>query len=56
MLVAVRVSADERYAVVPTEEDLNSPLSVIGLSGEESLREYAQKEGKTLLFVGANLD
>lgn len=56
VLVAVRVSADERYAVVPTEEDLNSPLSVIGLSGEESLREYAQKEGKTLLFVGANLD
>ena len=56
VLVAVRVSADERYAVVPTDEDLNSPLSVIGLSGEESLREYAQKEGKTLLFVGANLD
>ena len=56
VLVAVRVSADERYIVVPTDEDLNSPLSVIGLSGEESLRAYAQKEGKTLLFVGANLD
>jgi hypothetical protein len=56
VLVAVRVSADASYIVVPTDADLDSPLSVIGLSGEGTLREYAQKEGKTLLFVGANLD
>ncbi len=56
VLVAVRVNADESYVIVPTDADLDSPLSSIGLPGEESLREYAQKEGKTLLFVGANLD
>ena len=56
VLVTVHVSADASYIVVPTDADLDSPLSVIGLSGERTLREYAQKEGKTLLFVGANLD
>ena len=56
VLVAVHVSADASYIVVPTDAHLDSPLSVIGLSGEGTLREYAQKEGKTLLFVGANLD
>ena len=56
VLVTVHVSADASYIVVPTDADLDSPLSAIGLSGEGTLREYAQKEGKTLLFVGANLD
>jgi len=56
VLVAVHVSADASYIVVPTEADLESPLSVIGLLREGTLREYAKKEGKTLLFVGANLD
>lgn len=56
VLVTIHVSADASYIVVPTDADLDSPLSVIGLSGEGTLREYAQKEGKTLLFVGANLD
>lgn len=56
VLVTVHVSADASYIVVPTDADLDSPLSVIGLSGKGTLREYAQKEGKTLLFVGANLD
>ena len=56
ILVTVHVSADPAFLVVPTDEDLDSPLSVIGLSGEGTLREYAQKEEKTLLFVGANLE
>ena len=56
VLVTVHVSTDASYIVVPTDADLDSPLSVIGLSGEGTLREYAQQEGKTLLFVGANLD
>ncbi len=56
VLVTVHVSANASYIVVPTDADLDSPLSVIGLSGEGTLCEHAQKEGKTLLFVGANLD
>ena len=56
VLVAVHVSADASYIVVPTDADLDSSLSGFGLSGKGTLREYAQEEGKTLLFVGANLD
>ena len=56
VLVTVHVSTDARYIVVPTDADLDSPLSAFGLSGEGTLREYAQEEEKTLLFVGANLD
>ena len=56
VLVTVRVSADAGYIVVPTDADLDSPMPVFGLSGEGTLREYAQKEGRTLLLVGANLD
>ena len=56
VLVTVRVSADSNCLVVPTDEDLDSPLSVIGLQGEGTLGDYAQREGKTLLFAGANLD
>lgn len=56
VLVAVHVSADAGYAVVPTDADLDSPLTALGLSGEGTLRDYAQKEGITLLFVGANLN
>ena len=56
VLITVRISADARYLVAPTDEDPNSPLSVIGLSGEGTLGEYARQEGKSLLFVGAYLD
>ena len=56
ILVTVRISTDTRYLVVPTDEDPNSPLSAIGLSGEGTLGEYARQEGKTLLFVEVTLD
>ena len=56
VLVAVHVSADAGYIVVPTDADLDRPLSELGLPGEGTLREFAQKEGKILLFVGANFD
>ena len=56
VLITIRISADARYLVAPTDEDTNSSLSVIGLSGEGTLGEYARQEGKTLLFVGADLD
>ena len=56
LLITVCISADARYLVAPTDEDLNSPLSVIGLSGAGTLGDYARQEGKTLLFVGADLD
>ncbi len=54
--VTVCVSADTKYFVVPADADPDDPLSEIGLSGEGTLRDYARKEGKTLLFVEAVLD
>lgn len=56
VMVAVRVSADTRYLVVPTDADQGDPLSEIGLSGEGTIGEYARQERKTLLFVEAVLD
>ena len=56
VLVTVRVTAEPDFLLVPTDEDPDSPLSAIGLSGEGTLREYARREGKTLLFAGASLD
>ena len=56
ILVSARVSADTGYLVVPADEDSNSPLSSIGLSGEGTLGGYARQEGKTLLFVELALD
>ncbi len=56
VLVTVHVSADASYIVVPTDAELDSQLSALGLPEEGTLREYARDEEKTLLFVGANLD
>ena len=56
VLVTVQVSADTKYLVVPTDEDPNSSVSVIGLSGEGTLGDFARQKGKTLLFVGASLN
>ncbi len=56
VLVTVRISAKADYLVVPADEDPDSPLWVIGLTGEGSLGDYARREGKTLLFAGAGLD
>lgn len=56
VLVSLHVHAEAGYVLAPTDADLESPLSVIGRPGEGTLGDYAQREGKTLLFVGASLD
>ena len=56
VLLTVRISTDEGYLVAPGAEDPDSPLWVIGLEGEETLGDYARREGQTLLFAQASLD
>lgn len=56
VLLTVAFYADEDYILAPADEDPNSPLRTIGLTGEGTLGDYALREGKTLLFAEAVLD
>ncbi len=56
VLVTLTVTGREDCIVAPTDEGPDSPLWTVGLEGEETLDEYARREGKTLLFAGAVLD
>lgn len=55
ILMTVEVSGGDRYVVVPAEEDTQSSVEVMGLSGAQTLEEYAREQGKELLRVGASL-
>lgn len=56
IMATVKIDGGDKYIVVPTdaipEEDT---LSNIGLSGDETLQEYADAQGKKLLLVGARI-
>lgn len=55
VMVTLGVSGGENYILAPTDADPSSPVSVIGVAGDETLESYAKAQGKTLLFVGATL-
>lgn len=55
-MVAVGVSGGDKYIVVPTDAMAEDSVGLIGISGQETLGEYAAKQGKKLLFVGAGLN
>ena len=55
VMVTVTVSGGEQYIVAPTDAAPDNPISDIGLDGSETLGDYAAKQGKTLLLVGASL-
>ncbi len=56
VMATVKIDGGDEYIVVPTdaipEEDT---LSNIGLSGDETLQDYAAAQGKKLLLVGARI-
>lgn len=56
VMATVKIDGGDEYIIVPTdaipEEDT---LSNIGLSGDETLQEYADAQGKKLLLVGARI-
>lgn len=54
-LVTVGVSGGDKYIVASDYSDPDCPITDIGLSGTETLGEYAAKQGKKLLFVGADV-
>lgn len=55
VMVTVAVSGGDQYIVVPTDAMLEDSVSLIGLSGDQTLEEYARSQGKQLLFVGASV-
>ena len=55
ILMTVEVSGGDRYVLAPTDLDPQSGVSFIGLSGTQTLEDYARELGKELLFVGASL-
>ena len=55
ILMTVAVSGGDRYVLAPTYVDPQSSVGEIGLSGEQTLEDYAREQGKELLFVGASL-
>ena len=54
-MVTVGVSGGDKYIVAPTYCSPEDSVGEIGLSGSETLGEYAAKQGKQLLFVGADV-
>ena len=54
-MVTVGVSGGDKYIVAPTYCSPEDSVGEIGLSGTETLGEYAAKQGKQLLFVGADV-
>lgn len=55
MLVTVSVSGGNKYIIAPTYASASDPASLIGISGSQTLEEYAASQEKQLLFVGASL-
>lgn len=55
ILTTVSVSCSEKYILVSHDWTADDYVSAIGLEGTQTLREYAQEQGRTLLFVSASL-
>lgn len=54
-MVTVGISGGDKYIVAPTYCSPEDSVGEIGLSGTETLGEYAARKGKKLLFVGADV-
>ena len=55
-MVTVGISGGDQYIVAPTYCGPGDSIGEIGLSGTETLGEYAARQGKKLLFVGAAVE
>lgn len=55
VLTTIEVSGGDQYIVVSDEFQPSDSVSAIGLSGDQTLEEYARAQGKQLLFPRATL-
>lgn len=56
LMVTVEVSGGDKYILSGQDFNPEEPVSSIGIPGDQTLQEYADSQGKELLFVGARLD
>ena len=56
VMVTVAVSGGDKYIIAPTDADPDTLAVNIGIEGDMTLGEYAEQQGKQLLFVGASLE
>lgn len=56
LMATVEISGGDKYILCEQSYNQEDPASLIGIQGEQTLQEYADSQGKTLLFVGARLE
>lgn len=56
IMLSVTIRAGEKYILIPAYINGSYPVGEIGLSGDETLQEYADRLGKTLLKAEASMD
>lgn len=56
IMLSVTIRAGEDYILIPAYINGSYPVGEIGLSGDETLQEYADRLGKTLLKAEASMD
>ena len=52
IMACILVEGRNQYVVVPMDANPNDSVSVIGLTGDQTLKEYATAQHKELLFAG----
>lgn len=55
VMATVTIRGGDKYIVAPTYVNPTDSVAEIGLSGDQTLEEYAESQGKKLLLVGARL-
>ena len=55
VMATVTIRGGDKYIVAPTDADPDQSVGIIGISGEQTLSEYAAARGKKLLLVGASI-
>lgn len=56
LMATVEISGGDKYILCEQWYNQEDPASLIGIQGDQTLQEYADSQGKTLLFVGVFLD
>ena len=55
VMATVTIRGGDKYIVAPTDADPDQSVGIIGITGEQTLSEYAAAQGKKLLLVGASI-
>lgn len=55
LMATVEVSGGDKYILCGQDCNQEDPASVIGIPGDQTLQEYADSQGKALLFLGVRM-